>query len=112
MYVFNRAEHPMIVFDRQGNVLRSWGEGQYRRPHGARRNRSFSSADASLASPCPAVGRVGQVRYFPCKCGRVRLSSDLSEIKLVFSIPAHRPTPNRSARPSSLRSSPPEAEVS
>jgi putative SOS response-associated peptidase YedK len=27
-------------------------------------------------------------------CGRVRLSSDVSEIKLVFSIPPHRPTPN------------------
>ena len=27
-------------------------------------------------------------------CGRVRLSSDLSEIKLVFSIPPHRPAPN------------------
>ena len=27
-------------------------------------------------------------------CGRVRLSFDVSEIKLVFSIPAHRPTPN------------------
>ena len=27
-------------------------------------------------------------------CGRVRLSSDVSEIKLVFSIPHHRPTPN------------------
>jgi putative SOS response-associated peptidase YedK len=27
-------------------------------------------------------------------CGRVRLSSDVSEIRLVFSIPAHRPTPN------------------
>src|ERR1700748_1144907 len=27
-------------------------------------------------------------------CGRVRLSSDASEIKLVFSIPPHRPTPN------------------
>jgi putative SOS response-associated peptidase YedK len=27
-------------------------------------------------------------------CGRVRLSSDVSEIKLVFSIPAQRPTPN------------------
>src|SRR6516162_8634222 len=26
--------------------------------------------------------------------GRVRLSSDVSEIKLVFSIPSHRPTPN------------------
>jgi putative SOS response-associated peptidase YedK len=27
-------------------------------------------------------------------CGRVRLSSDVSEIKLVFSIPPHGPTPN------------------
>ena len=27
-------------------------------------------------------------------CGRVHLSSDVSEIKLVFSIPSHRPTPN------------------
>jgi putative SOS response-associated peptidase YedK len=30
-------------------------------------------------------------------CGRVRLSSDVSEIKLVFSIPPQRPTPNVSA---------------
>ena len=34
VYVFNRGEHPMIVFDRQGNFLRSWGEGQYPRAHG------------------------------------------------------------------------------
>jgi putative SOS response-associated peptidase YedK len=27
-------------------------------------------------------------------CGRIRLSSDVSEIKLVFSIPPDRPTPN------------------
>ncbi|MBV9201106.1 MAG: SOS response-associated peptidase, partial [Alphaproteobacteria bacterium] len=27
-------------------------------------------------------------------CGRARLSSDVSEIKLLFSIPPHRPTPN------------------
>ena len=27
-------------------------------------------------------------------CGRVRLSSDVNEIKLVFSVPEHRPTPN------------------
>jgi DNA-binding beta-propeller fold protein YncE len=34
VYVFNRGEHPMIVFDRDGNVLRSWGEGLFRRAHG------------------------------------------------------------------------------
>jgi putative SOS response-associated peptidase YedK len=27
-------------------------------------------------------------------CGRARLSTDISEIKLVFFIPPHRPTPN------------------
>jgi hypothetical protein len=32
--VFNRGEHPMMVFDREGNFLRSWGEGQYPRAHG------------------------------------------------------------------------------
>src|SRR3984893_3037444 len=31
-------------------------------------------------------------------CGRARLSSDVSEIKLVFSIPPHRPTPNIAPR--------------
>lgn len=34
VYVFNRGEHPMLVFDREGNLLRSWGEGVFTRPHG------------------------------------------------------------------------------
>jgi DNA-binding beta-propeller fold protein YncE len=34
VYVFSRGEHPVIVFDREGNFLRSWGEGQFGRPHG------------------------------------------------------------------------------
>jgi len=34
VYVFNRGEHPMMVFDRGGNFLLSWGEGQYPRAHG------------------------------------------------------------------------------
>ncbi|HVH75793.1 MAG TPA: peptidyl-alpha-hydroxyglycine alpha-amidating lyase family protein [Stellaceae bacterium] len=34
VYVFNRGAHPMLVFDRDGNFLRSWGEGVFRRPHG------------------------------------------------------------------------------
>jgi DNA-binding beta-propeller fold protein YncE len=33
-YVFSRGKHPMIVFDRDGNFLRSWGEGLFSRPHG------------------------------------------------------------------------------
>src|SRR6187551_2405749 len=34
VYVFNRGEHPVMVFDREGNFLRSWGEGLFPRAHG------------------------------------------------------------------------------
>ncbi len=34
VFVFNRGKHPVIVFDRQGKYLRSWGEGVFSRPHG------------------------------------------------------------------------------
>src|SRR4051812_12102244 len=34
VYVFNRGDHPMMVFDRDGNFLRSWGEGIFPRAHG------------------------------------------------------------------------------
>ena len=34
VYVFNRGEHPMMVFDRDGKFLRSWGEGVFNRAHG------------------------------------------------------------------------------
>ena len=34
VYAFSRGAHPMIVFDRNGHFLRSWGEGVFVRPHG------------------------------------------------------------------------------
>jgi DNA-binding beta-propeller fold protein YncE len=34
VYVFNRGEHPMIVFERDGSFVTSWGEGLFIRPHG------------------------------------------------------------------------------
>lgn len=34
VYVFNRGGHPMLVFDRAGTFLRSWGEGVFSRAHG------------------------------------------------------------------------------
>ena len=34
VYVFNRGQHPVVVFDRDGNFLKAWGEGQFDRPHG------------------------------------------------------------------------------
>src|SRR5262245_24181381 len=34
VYLITRGEHPVIVFDREGNFLRSWGEGIFsRRTH-------------------------------------------------------------------------------
>jgi hypothetical protein len=34
IYVFNRGAHPMVVLDREGNFIRSWGEGLFSRAHG------------------------------------------------------------------------------
>ena len=34
VYVFNRGTCPMIVFDTDGNVLRTWGDGVFKNPHG------------------------------------------------------------------------------
>lgn len=34
VYVFNRGVQPMIVFDREGNFLRSWGKDIFHRAHG------------------------------------------------------------------------------
>jgi DNA-binding beta-propeller fold protein YncE len=33
-YVFNRGEHPVAIFDRDGTFVSSWGEGLFARPHG------------------------------------------------------------------------------
>jgi DNA-binding beta-propeller fold protein YncE len=34
VFVFARGEHPVLVFDRDGAFLSSWGEGMFVRPHG------------------------------------------------------------------------------
>ena len=34
VFVFNRSEHPVIIYDRDGRFLGSWGEGVFTRPHG------------------------------------------------------------------------------
>jgi len=35
IYIFNRSERPMMVFDSEGNFLTSWGEEHFERPHGS-----------------------------------------------------------------------------
>lgn len=34
VYVFHRGDHPVLVFDRDGSFLQSWGEGLFVRAHG------------------------------------------------------------------------------
>lgn len=34
VYVFNRSPHPVLVFDRGGNFIASWGEGTINQAHG------------------------------------------------------------------------------
>ena len=51
------------------------------------------SSNEASARPY-GLGHGSSHRYPFGMCGRVRLSSDVSEIKLVFSIPPHRTTPN------------------
>src|SRR5881392_839876 len=34
VYVFNRSDHPVMVYERDGTFVRSWGEGVFTRPHG------------------------------------------------------------------------------
>jgi DNA-binding beta-propeller fold protein YncE len=33
-FVFNRGDHPVMVFNRDGSFLKSWGEGVFTSPHG------------------------------------------------------------------------------
>ena len=34
VYVFNRGTHPMVIFNSDGDVLRTWGDGIFANPHG------------------------------------------------------------------------------
>ncbi len=34
VFVFNRGDHPVIIFDREGRFIGSWGEKLFARPHG------------------------------------------------------------------------------
>jgi len=34
IYVLNRGDHPVMIFDREGNLLTSWGEGFFKSAHG------------------------------------------------------------------------------
>src|SRR2546428_13422438 len=59
VWVFNRGQHPVILFDRGGKFLRSWGEGLIRRAHGVNmgpdgRNRLTDELDPTGRQVQPA----------------------------------------------------------
>src|SRR6266403_4993016 len=56
--------------------------------------RRYREAWVNLHQSIADIGEAGQLTLM---CGRARLSSDVSEIKLVFSIPPERPNPNIAA---------------
>ena len=73
VYVFNRGEHPMIVFDREGNFLRSWGEGLFPRAHSvhmAPDDTIFCTDDgAHCVRKCTLDGKVLMTIGVPGKTG-------------------------------------------
>ena len=64
VYVFNRGDHPMMVFDREGNFLRAWGEGLFPRAHGLHMapdgDRAFltDDGDHTVRHKCTLDGKV------------------------------------------------------
>ena len=46
VYLFNRGDHPLVVMDRDGNFLTSWGEGTLPDAHGM-----FIDADENIYMP-------------------------------------------------------------
>ena len=35
IYLFNRSKHPVIVLSQTGELLRTWGQGVFKNPHGS-----------------------------------------------------------------------------
>ncbi|MBI4304933.1 MAG: peptidylglycine alpha-amidating monooxygenase [Chloroflexi bacterium] len=65
VYVFNRGPWSMMIFDRDGNYLSTWGQGQFQRPHGIyidAKDDLFLADD--LDHTVRKVSRDGQKTYF------------------------------------------------
>ena len=61
VYVFNRGDHPMIVFDKEGQFLSAWGEGVFTNPHGIFIDRTdhiwcADNFDKHIFRKCPPLG--------------------------------------------------------
>jgi hypothetical protein len=63
VYVFNRGTHPMIVFDRDGNFIKSWGEGLFRRAHGLH----IDAHDICIAPTTATIRCASALSTAPCR---------------------------------------------
>jgi len=85
VYVFCRGEHPLIVFNHEGDFLDSWGEGQFKRPHGI-----TMSPDGSLY--CVDDGNHVVRKYTPEGKLLVTLGSPGQASPFQEGLPFNRPT--------------------
>lgn len=62
VYVLSRSDHPVTVFDRDGNFLRSWGEDIYKKPHGIHFGHDghlyITDDGLHIAHKCTTEGRI------------------------------------------------------
>ena len=65
IYVYSRSERPMVVFDREGNFLASWGEDILKDSHGI-----FIDAEDNIYCVEREVHVMRSRRQLPCVMGR------------------------------------------
>ena len=83
VYVFNRGTIPMLVFDTDGNLLRTWGEGVFANPHGV------------------TIAPDGTVFCVDNGDSTVRQFTPEGELLMMLGVP-HKPSPKMSGDPFSV----------
>ena len=103
VYLFNRSDHPLIVLDREGNCLTSWGEGVLTDAHGlfidAEENLYLPVKNAHVVLKYSSQGNLLMTlgtRDQPSDSG---WSGDTNELALRGAGPFHRP-PDAAISPS------------
>jgi len=101
VYILNRSLHPVMVLDRSGNFLSSWGEGYFNRPHGSRFDQSnilYCTDDGNhTVSKFTADGKLLQLigqKNTPSDTGYVRQGELMDSLRSIKrgGPPFNRPT--------------------
>ena len=108
VFVFNRGDHPLIVFDRDGIFLASWGEGFFVRPHGI-----TIGPDDSLLTAFRRM-RGSDVSQLPVVDQNGRAIGIIDESDLLVKVhrdPSHFNDPVKTAMTDRLETLPPNANI-